>query len=297
MTSDTPVRLTGRVELSLITAALYGPFFHWEPWSPSAGWRPWTSLADGDVAGEQVAAAREKLIAMFGLPSDEVPLRVVASVTFLGYASRVVSPLLGAAGFGTLPATEPDQLWWRAQTGGPLPLAYGKTRPRPCTRMDPAELAEALAEVAVGGLLTPLLETFQRRFTLSPKVLWGNVASALGGAAGVMADHAAKVAEEIGRPGYEPPRIGSKPVDRVGWAAKLGDQAERAASVVEAMLRIGPLAGTGTLVRPVEDRARHFLIRHNCCLYYRIPGGGTCGDCVLTPQDERRRGWESVLAR
>ncbi|MEU9111287.1 (2Fe-2S)-binding protein [Streptomyces sp. NPDC048483] len=24
--------------------------------------------------------------------------------------------------------------------------------------------------------------------------------------------------------------------------------------------------------------------RRNCCLYYRVPGMGTCGDCVLNRQ-------------
>ncbi|TDC76951.1 ferric iron reductase, partial [Actinomadura sp. 7K507] len=23
------------------------------------------------------------------------------------------------------------------------------------------------------------------------------------------------------------------------------------------------------------------FVRHNCCLYYRVPGGGMCGDCGL----------------
>jgi ferric iron reductase protein FhuF len=97
-------------------------------------------------------------------------------------------------------------------------------------------------------------------------VLWGNVASALAGAAGMIADRAPS-------------------------------HAGRAAGVVGEMLRTGPLTGTGTLVRPSAETPRQFLIRHNCCLYYRIPGGGTCGDCVLTPEEERRRGWEAVLKR
>ena len=267
MTSDTFVRLTDLVLPALVTAARFGPFFSWEPWSADAGWLPWASLADGDVAAERVGIARDTLIGMFGLAEDDVPLRVVASVTFLGCASRVVSPLLGAAvAGGDLPTPRHDQMWWQPRPGGPLPMAYGRTQARPCTRMDVTALAEALAEVAVGGLLTPLLEAFRQRFALSPKVLWGNVASALGGAAGMIADQA---------PAH----------------------ASRAADVVAEMLKIAPLAGTGTLVRPSPETPRRFLIRNNCCLYYRIPGGGTCGDCVLTPPEERRRGWEAVLRR
>lgn len=247
MTSDTLVRLTDLVLPALVTAAQFGPFFSWEPWSRDAGWLPWTALSDGDVVAERVSIARDTLIGMFGLPGDDVPLRVVASVTFLGYASRVVSPLLGAAvAGGDLPTPDPAKIWWRPQPGGPLPIAYGSTQARPCTQHDVTALAEALAEVAVGGLLAPVLEAFRERFTLSPKVLWGNVASALGGAVGMIA------------------RAGTP------------DQAERAAATVEAMLTIGPLTGMATLVRPSRS-----LVRHNCCLYYRIPGGGTCGDCVL----------------
>jgi ferric iron reductase protein FhuF len=267
MTSDTNVRLTGRVLPALVTAAKFGPFFTWEPWSDGSGWRPWAELCQGEVAAERVAVARRALIGMFGLPEEAVPTRVVASVTFLGYASRVVSPLLGAAvAGGDRPSPRPGQIWWKPVPGGPLPMAYEMTRDQPGSESDVTALAEALAEVAVGGLLGPLLECFRVTFALSPKVLLGNVASALAGAAGMIADQAP-------------------------------EHAEQAAAVAGEMLRIAPLAGTGTLVRPLPDRARRFLIRHNCCLYYRIPGGGTCGDCVLTPEDERRRGWEAVLRR
>src|SRR4051812_7899992 len=126
MTSDTSVRLTGLVLPALVTAAQFGPFFAWEPWSPDAGWRPWAALCEGDVAYSRVSEARQALIGMFGLAEDAVPMRVVASVTFLGYASRVVSPLLGAAvaggglptpgalgEAGDGPDASGEQVWWR----------------------------------------------------------------------------------------------------------------------------------------------------------------------------------------
>jgi hypothetical protein len=267
VTSGTPVRFSDRVLSALTVAARFGPFFSWETGSDGAAWRPWPELCEGDVAAERVAAARQALIGMFGLADDAVPVRVVASVTFLGYASRVVSPLLGAAvAGGALPAPHPAEIGWRAVPGGPLPIAYAGTRARPTAEMDVPALAEALAEVAVGGLLGPLLACFRPRFALSPQVLLGNVASALAGAAGMIADQAP-------------------------------EHAERAAAVVARMLELPPLTGSGTLVRPEPGRARRFLVRNNCCLYYRIPGGGTCGDCVLTPDEERRRGWETVLRR
>jgi hypothetical protein len=95
--------------------------------------------------------------------------------------------------------------------------------------------------------VAPLLEVFRARFRLSPQVLWGNVASALGGAAG---------------------QLGAR-----AWPA------------VGSLLTRSPLSGMAIV-------AGRSLRRRNCCLYYRIPGGGTCGDCVLNgdranPQNNR----------
>jgi hypothetical protein len=168
-----------------------------------------------------------------------VPARVVASVTFLGLASRLLSPPLAAYVLGgVFPAAA---LWWKPVPGGPWPIAYRDAAP---------------AEPGVAAV-TPVLETFRARFALSPKVLWGNVASALAGAAGLL-----------------PPA---------------------AFAVVDRLLGEPPLAGMGRLVRPDPDRSRRFLVRANCCLYYRLPGGGTCADCVLTPEADRRRQWAAML--
>jgi hypothetical protein len=88
---------------------------------------------------------------------------------------------------------------------------------------------------------------------------------------------------------------------RAGAAGLLADNrpehAEAAGRLAERVLARPPLAGTGVLIRPDPARARRFLVRRNCCLYYRIPGGGTCGDCVLTAEADRLRAWRSVLDR
>ena len=246
---------------ALRAAAAVGPYFAWEPWSDGAGWRPLTELTGGDVLAERVAAARTALIGMFGLAEDDVPERVIASVTFLGVASRLLSPPLGAAALGgVLPVPRPDQLWWRPVPGGPWPIAYSG-------EPNSADLIGGdFTGGIVDGLVAPVLRAFRDRFVLSPQVLWGNVASALAGAAGMLAS---------GRP----------------------EAGEAAGALVERVLAVPPLAGTGTLVRPDPANARRFLVRHNCCLYYRIPGGGTCGDCVLTPAAERVRAWDSALGR
>ncbi|GAA2602946.1 (2Fe-2S)-binding protein [Dactylosporangium fulvum] len=205
-----------------------GPYFVWESYARGEDWRPFTDLLDPDVAAERVAVSRQALLTMFGLDGDVVPERVVASVLFLGLAARLVSPLLADAVLaGEVRAARPADLWWKPVPGGPWPVACGPV---------PSAPASKLFEIGVEGLVAPLLEVFRARFRLSPQVLWGNVASALGGAAGQL------------------------PAD--GWP------------VVAALLERPPLAGMAV----VGNRA---LTRRNCCLYYRIPGGGTCGDCVL----------------
>jgi hypothetical protein len=203
------------------------PYFVWEPYAGEPGWRPFTALLSPDVVAERVAASREALAGMFGLGPEALPSRVVASVLFLGYASRLVSPPLARALSGSVPDVGPEDLWWREVPGGPLPLAVRPKADRP---------SSDLFDVAVLGLVAPLAEVFAARFRLSRHVLWGNVASALGGAAGQLSPRAwATVGQLLGRP---------------------------------------PLKG-------MADVAGGRLRRRNCCLYYRIPGGGTCGDCVL----------------
>ncbi|WP_433306371.1 (2Fe-2S)-binding protein [Actinoplanes sp. CA-030573] len=238
------------MDAALRSAAALGPYFVWEPWDRDPAWRPLTDLLNPEVVAERVGVARQALVRMSGLSPGEIGEREVASITFLGYASRLVSPFLGAAALtGERPAARIEDLWWRPVGGGPLPVAYAQVG-----EGEPLAVTEAL------------LLVFARRFGLPEHLLWGNVASALGGAAGMIAD---------ARP----------------------EHAERAARVVERLLSHPPLAGTAVLERPDAERARWFLVRRNCCLYYRIPGGGTCGDCVLTPPDTRRRQWQRVLSR
>jgi len=244
-----------------------GPYFVWERWSPEAGWRPLAELRDPGMVAERVDAARAAMVAMTGLTPADVPVRVIASVTFLGWASRLLSPPLGAAVTqGVLPIADPARSWWRPVPGGPLPVAVGDLATVPCAGRPAGQVAGILLGSAVDVLVRPVLGVFRSRFRLSPRVLWGNVASALAGAAGVIADTAP-------------------------------EHARRAGDVAAACLDRPPLAGTGTLVRPDPDRSRRFLVRANCCLYYRIPGGGTCGDCVLTSAADRHEHWRSILGR
>ncbi|GHB58001.1 hypothetical protein GCM10010347_30210 [Streptomyces cirratus] len=114
-------------------------------------------------------------------------------------------------------------------------------------RPDPgARPAEALAEI-LPGHLGVLDAALRERFGVSPRVLRGNSASALVGALRVLID-----------------RVPAGPVVRLAASLLAAD---------------GPLAGTGTFIH--EDGLGVAFTRRSCCLYYRVPGGGLCGDCVL----------------
>jgi ferric iron reductase protein FhuF len=94
-------------------------------------------------------------------------------------------------------------------------------------------------------IVTPVLDAFGETFAVSSQVLWGNVASSLAGALTMLG--------------------AARPDRRATAAGLVGDLVAR-----------GTLAGAGDL-----DPAGPTFVRRSCCLFYRIPGAGICGDCVL----------------
>jgi hypothetical protein len=259
------------VSAALAAAAQAGPYFVVEPTSPGRGWLPLTLLtADSAMLRERVTHARRVIAGRAGLAPQQVEERAAASIVFLGLAARLISPALGAAVLGgVVPRLTASALYWRPVDGGPWPLAVAP----PVTGYQAGDLAAEsdlrgtatlLSRHIIEGTVGPLADAVRAGFRLSPQVLWGNVASALAGAAGMLADT------------Y--PR-----------------QAETAGQLTAAVLAIEPLAGTGNLIQPDRQQPRRFLIRRNCCLFYRVPGGGICGDCVLATEDARCRHWQAVL--
>jgi FhuF 2Fe-2S C-terminal domain len=255
---------------ALAAAAGAGPYFALEPWADDAGWRPASLLiTDPAVLSERVTHARNVLAGRAGIEPADVAERVGASIVFLGLAARLVSPSLGAAVLGgVVPDLTLDGLWWRPVDGGPWPLARGPAAGWPLGSTAAARNLDAaarlLSEHCVQGLVGPVADAFATEFRLSVLVLRGNIASALAGAAGML-------------------------------AAAFPDRAEVAAQLVARILALEPLRGTGELVQPDAAQPRRFLVRRSCCLFYRVPGGGTCGDCVLTPEHIRRQQWQSAL--
>jgi hypothetical protein len=245
-----------RTAAALAQAARAGPFFVVEPWTPAARWRPLHGLiSDPAALLERVGHARGSLARRAGIGAEEVAERVAASVVFLGLVSRLVSPQLGAAVLGgVVPDLTVTDLWWRPAGGGPWPLAAGPAGGTAVGDLADGGQIRRAAELLsdrMHGITAPVSVAFATSFRLSHRVLRGNVASALAGASAMLA-------------GSCLPRAGA---------------AERLTAQIHAL---EPLRGTGEFVRPDPAVARLEFVRHSCCLLYRVPGAGTCGDCVLT---------------
>jgi hypothetical protein len=232
---------TGPDDAALDLAAEVGPFFVLDRWTADAGWRPLRELTDPGVIAERVAAARELLAERSRVGVDEIEERATASIVFLGLAARLVSPAFASA---VLADRVPCLLLdelWWQ------PVVGG---PWPLARSAVEEspsgdLAHDLDARILRPIVAPLLDAFGRTFAVSPQVLWGNVASSLAGALTML---------RTARP----------------------DRAEAATQLVGRLLERGTLAGTGDL-----DPAGPSFVRRSCCLFYRVPGAGICGDCVL----------------
>ncbi|CAL9376916.1 hypothetical protein SUDANB1_00986 [Streptomyces sp. enrichment culture] len=169
-------------------------------------------------------------------------LRVAASVTHQGLAARFWSIALGCAAlYGSVPDLDARLLRWDAGGSAPDDLWLTDVRQLPGD-------AQSLADVVLHGHLVPLAAALRAHHGLAPGLLRGNAASALAGAA--------------------------RELDR--WAGRHGrtDVAARVRSLTAELLAHPLLTGAGTLTGTA-------FRRRSCCLYYRVPGGGVCGDCCF----------------
>lgn len=162
---------------------------------------------------------------------QDVHRRVAASVVQLGVLARILAPALAADALRLGPVSlAPDELWWQDDLGGAYPLSVS---PDDGT-----------------GVVERLIELVRERYGVPRGILWGNVASAINGAARQLA--------------------GARP-----------DLAARAYASADARLADPRLEG-GT------HRSGSRFRRRSCCLIYQASGStvGICGDCVLS---SRRR--------
>lgn len=174
--------------------------------------------------------------------------RVAASVAQLGLAARLWSLALGpAALYGRVPDLDPARLLWDADGSSPDDLWLTGGRTFPAG-------AARIVEVVHDGHLAPLARALRARFRISPALLRGNAGSALAGAAREL--HA--------------------------WAARAGrpEVGERALTLAAELFAHPSLSATGTL----DGTA---FRRRSCCLYYRCPNGGLCGDCCFDRPPQR----------
>ncbi|WP_433887664.1 (2Fe-2S)-binding protein [Streptomyces sp. CA-111067] len=206
---------------------------------------PWQPMGERQL-GERVTAVREWLAAAGGQPTGSVELRVAASVAHLGLAARLVSPALAAAVLHRRPlACDVGDLRWQPVLGGPVPLslpADALGAPRAQQNDEPGLLLGRL----VDGPLAELARRFEQ-FGVSPHILLGNSASAVNGAATMIA--------------ATRPRL-----------------APRTAEFTASLLARPPLSAQYGTAPDGGFR------RRSCCLIYRAAPGGRgalCGDCAL----------------
>ena len=235
------------VRAVLADVAALGPFFTVRTGAAESAdptWQPFAALeVDGPPLRRRIAHVRRAL----GGDAAVEP-RVAASIAFQGVAGVIVSPAFAAAVLhGVVPSLGPDDLHWRDSATGPLPLRAAAPTGAPVG--DAGEAAEGLGEL-YDRHLPALVDAVREIAGVSPKVLWGNVASVIAGTTRMVT---------TGRPAA----------------------AGRAASVASLLLDRSPLVGSGVR-SPARPPDVHWTFRRrSCCLFYRVPGGGYCGDCVL----------------
>ncbi|MFE7273780.1 (2Fe-2S)-binding protein [Streptomyces sp. NPDC057623] len=169
--------------------------------------------------------------------------RIAASVAQQGLAARLWSVTLGCAVlYGRIPDLDPRLLRWDPEGSAPDDLWLTEVHPLPA---DPA----TLADVVLHAHLEPLTAALHARYRVASGLLWGNAGSALAGAA--------------------------RQLDQWARADGRTDAAARTRALTAELFGHPLLAGTGTLTGTA-------FRRRSCCLYYRVPGGGVCGDCCFT---------------
>jgi ferric iron reductase protein FhuF len=171
--------------------------------------------------------------------------RVAASLVVLGYAARLVGPTLAVLlREGIMLDARPSQVRYsyRPESGFRLAL------PQPAGWRGGADaLHRRWCHDIIDDHLHGLIGAVRAVAPVATGLLWGNVASGVAGTLRALAQD------------------GAVPLE-VSLSAGL------------TLLDHGPLRGSGIL--SVHNGQLRFA-RRSCCLYYRLDGGGLCGDCAL----------------
>jgi hypothetical protein len=220
------------------------------------GWRPLTALVtEPDLLTDRIATVRRTLAGPAADPAaTQVPAQVAVSVTQFGLTARLVAVALAAA-VQRLVLPDATALVFRDRLGGPFPLgvAAGSGGESPGRRRWPESMLQ---------WVRPVTQATIAEHGLSSRVAWGNVASALAGAARML------VADS--HPGGS--RAESLVVPVLAVEALVGEA-----------FAAPELSGTGGF-----DAGGGFR-RHSCCLIYRVTTDPVlCGDCILAVPPDRR---------
>jgi hypothetical protein len=243
---------TGPAAASRLLAdlAALGPYFAVDVHRPGAPPRPpWQPLGElvssPDALAGRIGEVRERLAAAAGCPPGDVEFRVAASIAQLGLCARLLSPALGAAAAGRALPVDIAQARWVPSLGGPFRLSLPDTVLEASTARTSAAAGLAATAGLLAGPIAQIVRAVQA-MAVSPQVLWGNVASAVNGAATMI-------------------------------AAARPDLAAPAAGAAATLLGQPVLAGT------YQGRPLAGFRRRNCCLIYRLSPSAPayCGDCVL----------------
>lgn len=260
--SPTPAQPERGQDLVIEDLTALGGFFTLVAAPPAhEGAVAWREVLAEDALAARFTQVRAALATGSELPEDEVDPKVAVSATQVGLASRLWSVALASAVVhGWVPDLSPDGLVASPVHRGPVPLGV-RDPARGYAVPTLAEAVSVIGTTVVDGSLTLLDEACARAGRTPAKVLVSNDASALVGAARVLARH---------RP----------------------EHGARAWELARALLR-HPYVTAGGEVRPKADlhhcvggamelREEAFL-RTGCCVFYRLPGHGLCPDCVLAP--------------
>lgn len=221
-----------------------------EPGAHTGPYVPFARIYAGDIA--PLSARVDRVAAKLGAPER----RIAASVAQLGLAARLWSVALGSAALhGQVPDLDPARLLWDPLGSSPDDLRL----PDPHAVPTPADasvdgLAATVREVVQYGHLVPLATALRADGRIAPGLLWGNAGSALAGAVRELR----------------------------AWSRRSGrpEAGERADAIGAALFTHPDLRTTGV------SRDGSFR-RRSCCLYYRCPSGGLCGDCVFDRSPQR----------
>jgi hypothetical protein len=217
------------------------------------GWRPYTRLAE---AAGPILLNRQVDVTAERLGTDL--RRPAASVLHLGACAAICAPLLATAAIhAVVPRMSPAQLQFGYPGVGSLQLAL-TTVPAGDAGLLP-ELAGHLIDVALRRLLGPFTAALTTAVPLPETTLAGNVFSALAAAARLVV----------------PQPAGS-----------------RARALVDLIARRHPPLHHAGVLHWRDPEAAGYFSRRNCCLFYQVPGGGTCGDCILAHPPIRQNATE-----